>query len=135
MARNEELLSQTKKEILESSPEVKVDYFICDTKDNEQVKKTVQNVEKAFSKIDILVNCAAALPEESTLENFEDKKLFEQIEVKVDLGLKLPEFAKPVRVILTGSLSSPSIDKTMFLLGKKSCIQRIGVARSLVTWL
>ena len=51
----------------------------------------------------------------------------------VDLGLKLPEFAKPVRVLLTGSLSSPSIDKTMFLLGKKSCIQRIGVAKSLVT--
>ena len=79
LARNEELLSQTKKEILETSPEVKVDYFICDTKDNEQVKNTVQNVEKAFGKIDILVNCAAALPEESTLENFEDKKLFEHL--------------------------------------------------------
>ena len=51
----------------------------------------------------------------------------------IDLDLTLPEFAKPVRVLLTGSLSSPSIDKTIFLLGKKSCIQRIGVAKSFVT--
>ena len=96
LARNEELLSQTKKEILETSPEVKVDYFICDTKDNVQVKNTVQNVEKAFGKIDILVNCAAALPEESTLENFEDKKLFEQIEVKVAGYIRCAQSVAPI---------------------------------------
>ena len=49
------------------------------------------------------------------------------------LNLKLPEFAKPTRVALTGSLSSPSIDTTIFLLGKERCIKRLGVAKTLIT--
>ena len=49
------------------------------------------------------------------------------------LNLKLPEFAKPTRVALTGSLSSPSIDTTIFLLGKERCIKRLGAAKTLIT--
>ena len=63
LARNEDLLIETKDEISKISPDIKIEYFICDTKDNEQVRKTVLKVEKIFGKIDILVNCAAALPE------------------------------------------------------------------------
>jgi glutamyl-tRNA synthetase len=48
------------------------------------------------------------------------------------LDLKLPNFAKPIRVALTGSLSSPSIDLTIYLLGKESCIKRISAARTLI---
>ena len=48
------------------------------------------------------------------------------------LDLKLPNFAKPIRVALTGSLSSPSIDITIYLLGKESCIKRISAARTLI---
>ena len=49
------------------------------------------------------------------------------------LKLDTPNFAKPVRVALTGSLSSPSIDTTIYLLGKKSCITRLKSARTLIT--
>ncbi len=96
LARNEDLLLQTKNEISNISPEVKVDYFICDTKSNKEVQKTVKDIEKAFGTIDILVNCAAALPEDSTLENFDDKKLFEQIEVKVAGYIRCAKNVAPI---------------------------------------
>jgi len=76
LARNEDLLIETKNEISKASSDIKVEYFICDTKDNEQVRKTVLEIEKEFGKIDILVNCAAALPEESTLDLERDLKLW-----------------------------------------------------------
>ena len=47
-------------------------------------------------------------------------------------GIDTPKFAKPLRVILTGSLSSPSIDLTVYLLGKESCIKRINFAKTLI---
>ena len=53
-------------------------------------------------------------------------------DVMHELDLVLPKFAKPLRVALTGSLSSPSIDLTIYLLGKKSCIKRISAARTLI---
>ena len=53
-------------------------------------------------------------------------------DVMHELDLELPKFAKPLRVALTGSLSSPSIDLTIYLLGKKSCIKRISAARTLI---
>tara|TARA_B110000444_G_scaffold259393_1_gene303032 strand:- start:1048 stop:2430 length:1383 start_codon:yes stop_codon:yes gene_type:complete len=50
-----------------------------------------------------------------------------------DLDLDLPGFAKPTRVALTGSLSSPSIDLTIYLLGKESCIKRFANVKTLIT--
>ena len=96
LARNEDLLIETKNEISKVSSDIKVEYFICDTKDNEQVRKTVLEVEKEFGKIDILVNCAAALPEESTLENFDEDKLFEQIDVKVSGYIRCAKNVAPI---------------------------------------
>tara|TARA_S200000501_G_scaffold8715_1_gene7733 strand:+ start:309 stop:1103 length:795 start_codon:yes stop_codon:yes gene_type:complete len=96
LARNKDLLAQTKKEISEISPNIKVEYFICDTKSNDEVQETVENIEKTFGTIDILVNCAAALPEDSTLENFDDKKLFEQIEVKVAGYIRCAKSVAPI---------------------------------------
>ena len=96
LARNEDLLIETKNEISKASSDIKVEYFICDTKDNEQVRKTILEVEKEFSKIDILVNCAAALPEESTLENFDEDKLFEQIDVKVSGYIRCAKNVAPI---------------------------------------
>ena len=49
-----------------------------------------------------------------------------------ELDLDLPRFAKPTRVALTGSLSSPSIDITIYLLGKESCIKRILNAKTMI---
>ena len=96
LARNEKLLSQTKEEISQISPDIKIDYFICDTKSNKDVEETVEKIEKVFGTIDILVNCAAALPEESNLENFDDKKLFEQIEVKVAGYIRCAKSVAPI---------------------------------------
>ena len=96
LARNEKLLSQTKEEISQISPDIKVDYFICDTKSNKDVEETVEKIEKVFGTIDILVNCAAALPEDSNLENFDDKKLFEQIEVKVAGYIRCAKSVAPI---------------------------------------
>jgi NAD(P)-dependent dehydrogenase (short-subunit alcohol dehydrogenase family) len=83
VARNESSLKETKLEILQTSPNCIVDYFVCDTHDNTQVEKMVNAVHQKFGSIDILVNCAAMLPQESNLDNFDDKELIEQIEVKV----------------------------------------------------
>ena len=96
LARNEKLLSQTKEEISQISPDIKVEYFICDTKSNKDVEETVAKIEKVFGTIDILVNCAAALPEDSNLENFDDKKLFEQIEVKVAGYIRCAKSVAPI---------------------------------------
>jgi len=96
LARNEKLLSQTKEEISQISPDIKVEYFICDTKSNKDVEETVEKIEKVFGTIDILVNCAAALPEDSNLENFDDKKLFEQIEVKVAGYIRCAKSVAPI---------------------------------------
>ena len=49
------------------------------------------------------------------------------------LNLKMPEFAKPIRLALTGNLSSPSINLTIFLLGKEACLKRILDAKRLIT--
>ncbi len=53
--------------------------------------------------------------------------------IKISLELDTPKFAKPVRVALTGSLSSPSIDTTIYLLGKNSCLKRLKAAKTLIT--
>ena len=40
-------------------------------------------------------------------------------------NLKFPNLAQPVRVCITGSTNSPSIDATIYLLGKNRVIKRI----------
>jgi len=83
VSRTESMLIETKKEIMKKNPQCKVDYFICDTHDNSQVENMVKAVYEKFKSIDILVNCAAMLPQESNIDNFDDLELIEQIEVKV----------------------------------------------------
>ena len=73
----------------------------------------------------------------SLLED-EDNWSIENIQTAIEhimqlLELDTPRFAKPVRVALTGSLSSPSIDTTIYLLGKESCISRLKAAKTLIT--
>ena len=50
-----------------------------------------------------------------------------------ELNIDTPRFAKPIRVALTGTLSSPSIDLTIYLLGKEACLQRISSVKTLIT--
>lgn len=46
-------------------------------------------------------------------------------EVVTQLGLKLGFLAQPLRVAVTGSTVSPSIDATLFLLGKEKTLKRL----------
>lgn len=46
-------------------------------------------------------------------------------ETLVKFQLKMPQVAQPLRVMLTGDTSSPSIDKTMILMGKEKTQARI----------
>ncbi len=96
VARNEDLLLQTKNEISEICPKVKVEYFICDTRYNAQVESMVNNVHKEFKSIDILVNCAAMVAQPSTIDNFDDTELIEQIEVKVSGYIRCAKFVSPI---------------------------------------
>ena len=48
--------------------------------------------------------------------------------VVADTGLKFPQVAQPLRIALTGSTNSPSIDQTLWLVGKDKSLQRIADA-------
>ena len=48
--------------------------------------------------------------------------------VVADTGLKFPQVAQPLRIALTGSTNSPSIDQTLWLVGKNKSLQRIADA-------
>lgn len=49
-----------------------------------------------------------------------------------ELQLKMPQLAQPLRIALTGNISSPSLDITMALIGKDRVLDRITRAK---TWL
>jgi len=42
-----------------------------------------------------------------------------------DNGLKFPKVAMPLRVILTGSAQSPSINEVMYILGREVVLKRL----------
>ena len=89
-----------------------IDKFLVE--DNNKIFSSV------LSKLDLINNWS--------LSNIKDAIA----DVMHELDPELPKFAKPIRVALTGSLSSPSIDLTIYLLGKESCIKRICAARTLI---
>ena len=41
-------------------------------------------------------------------------------------GVGFPKVAQPLRIAVTGSTSSPSIDTTLDLLGRENSVERIG---------
>ena len=113
---------KTIKEIIDESQ-----FFLSDDLaiDKKLVDKfLVEDNNKIFSS----VIAKLELINEWSLSNIKDAIA----DVMHELDLELPKFAKPIRVALTGSLSSPSIDLTIYLLGKESCIKRISAARTLI---
>ncbi len=48
-----------------------------------------------------------------------------------ELGIKLGMIAQPIRIAVTGSTVSPSIDQTLYLLGKDKTLQRLTESLSL----
>jgi len=62
----------------------------------------------------------------SVLEDWQLVMLGQRIKQLVkDLGLRFPQVAQPLRVALTGSTQSPSIDATVYLLGKHRTLARL----------
>lgn len=62
----------------------------------------------------------------AALENWNKETLHESIvSVAEEQGVKLGKLAQPLRVAVTGGTVSPSIDITLFLLGKKRVLQRL----------
>lgn len=57
VARREDRLKEVTEKLLENY-DVEVKYYICDVTDSKKVKETVEQVEKDFGKIDILLNNA-----------------------------------------------------------------------------
>ena len=47
-------------------------------------------------------------------------------------GLKFPKIAQPLRVAIKGNTNSPSIDQTLWLLGKDKCLKRIANAIEII---
>ena len=45
--------------------------------------------------------------------------------LKEDLGVGMPQIGKPLRLAIAGTLSSPSIDETVEVLGKEKVISRL----------
>ena len=113
---------KTIKEIIDESQ-----FFLSDDLaiDKKLVDKfLVEDNNKIFSSVITKLE----LINEWSLSNIKDAIA----DVMHELGLELPKFAKPIRVALPGSLSSPSIDLTIYLLGKESCIKRISAVRTLI---
>ena len=113
---------KTIKEIIDESQ-----FFLSDDLaiDKKLIDKfLVEDNNKIFSSVITKLE----LIKEWSLSNIKDAIA----DVMYELDLELPKFAKPIRVALTGSLSSPSIDLTIYLLGKESCVKRISAARTLI---
>jgi glutamyl-tRNA synthetase len=60
------------------------------------------------------------------LQNWKVEQLDEIIqEVAAELGVNMGKIAQPLRVALAGTGVSPSIDKTLWLVGRERSLQRI----------
>lgn len=61
-----------------------------------------------------------------SLSSFNSESAFGALkEVAKELGLKIPQLAKPVRVLLTGSLASPDLGIVLEALGCDRCVKRL----------
>jgi NADP-dependent 3-hydroxy acid dehydrogenase YdfG len=83
VARNEERLSEVKSKCLElGSP--KVETYVCDISQKENVRETVARIISDFKAVDVLLNIAGVWQKLNPLENITD----EEIESVLDINLK-----------------------------------------------
>jgi glutamyl-tRNA synthetase len=75
----------------------------------------------------ILEPLAALYHSLSDLEDWQQDKLQQCVtDVSVAFGIGLGKIAQPLRVAITGGTISPSIDKTLALIGKRRVLHRLG---------
>ncbi|MDB6097190.1 MAG: glutamyl-tRNA synthetase [Francisellaceae bacterium] len=81
-----------------------------------------------------ILNTLLVLLEKLTDESWLGKNIHECItSILEEFKIKMPALAQPIRVALTGNSNSPSIDKTMQVMGKSRTLKRIkmGIAQIL----
>lgn len=63
------------------------------------------------------------------LENWTSQEIGQVIKRTVaDEGIRFPQIAQPLRIAVSGSVATPSIDQTLYLVGKKNTLDRIDKA-------
>ncbi len=69
----------------------------------------------------------------AALDQWTSESAHEVVKVTAESeGLKLGKLAQPLRVAVTGGTVSPSIDKTLFLLGRQRVLQRLDHALKII---
>jgi len=86
-------------------------------KENMDALKALPSGAEAMNKLCESLN---ALPEFTAETAFGALK-----ETAKSLGLKIPQIAKPVRILLTGNMASPDLGIVMESLGKEKCVKRL----------
>jgi glutamyl-tRNA synthetase len=69
----------------------------------------------------------------AALQKWEKEELHDVVQAVVDsTGLKFGKVAQPLRVAISGSTASPSIDLTLLLLGRNRTLERLDRAMEFV---
>jgi glutamyl-tRNA synthetase len=111
-------LSERSKTLLEMAQSSRYFFEDFEQYDEKAAKKNLK--EAAIEPLQYL------LDEFNQIENWDGKQLHQIVLSAVDkLDLKLGKIAQPLRIAVTGSGASPSIDITLELIGKKRVLNRI----------
>ncbi len=63
------------------------------------------------------------------LEDWTSQEINQVIrQIVADEGVRFPEIAQPLRIAVSGSVATPSIDQTLYLVGRKNTLDRIDKA-------
>ncbi|MAZ77405.1 MAG: glutamate--tRNA ligase [Legionellaceae bacterium] len=92
----------------------------------QDVKHYDEKAAKKFLTTETAAVFEALLAKFSALEHWEREALHEVIKgTSTELNLGMGKVAQPIRVAVTGSTISPSIDATLALLGREKTLQRL----------
>ncbi len=111
-------LAERSKTLLDMAKNSRYFYEDFDSFDEKAAKKNLK--AEAIPPLQFL------LDEFNQIDDWNGEELHNIVKSAVDkLGLKLGKIAQPLRVAITGSGASPSIDITLELIGKERVLQRI----------
>lgn len=114
--------AKTLKEIVEKT----LCYYVDEiTYDEKAVKKQLRPV--------VLAPLTRVLQVLSKLDNWQTESISQAIDVVInEFELKSAKLFQPIRVAVTGSSMSPSIDETLMLLGQEKALKRLSHALKLI---
>ena len=83
-----------------------------------QLQKNINDEAK-----EILKAFAATLQSSNAKDENEFKSVIDKF--LADKGLKMPKLGMPLRIALTGSTQSPSVNELLAIVGREECIKRV----------